>query len=528
MSRLYKLKNPKLTSSFTLCALASAILCALPFTFPQLYFTAWLGMAPFFYLLMSEKFMTLGKLSAFRVGFLWGFFYCVLIYYWFVRLYPLDFAGLSPAAAVFVIIAAWFGISAFQALFFGLGTLAFRVIGRPRPLLLALIFTLCEFFWQFGELAFPWCKMAVTQYRCLPFIQSAALGGSTLVSFVIYAVSALFAAQKRGKRYIFAAAALFAVNMLYGAILLNIPTSYSNSASFSLIQGNITSDSKWHTSARELFDTFQDISLESAEQCAPDYIVWPESAVPVALNSAYKDDFLQIPQSADAAFIVGAFGKIDGKTSNSVYLIDKNGVNDAFYSKRHLVPFGEYLPYRGFFEKALPFVADINMLSDDLARGADSAVFSASHGKIGALVCFDSIFAELARDSASDGAELLVLVTNDSWYYDSAATSQHAAQAVFRAVENRRCVARCANTGISMLIDEKGAIKKSLPALQKGFICGELGFTDRATPYTALGDLWLYVGTIYVITIIIIKIIQARRLKKWKLKNSTSEMTTPR
>lgn len=527
MSRLYITEKGKVSPNFTLNALLSAFLCALPFTCPYLFVTAWVGLVPLFTAITNEKFMKLSRRRAFGVGYLYGLFCLGMIYYWFLRLYPLDFAGLSHAASAGVVLLAWLGISAFQALTFGLGTAIYRIIGKRRPLLLALIFTLCEFAWQFGTLALPWCKISVTQYKCLPFIQCASLGGSLLVSFVIYAINALLALRKRGKKYVIAAAVLFAANMIYGAVSLNMPSDYTDTASFALIQGNISSASKWHTTATELFNKFRDLSLEAAEKEHPDYIVWPESAVPVALDSAFKSDFVQIPHKTDGNFIVGAFGKKDGKTTNSVYLITEDGISDTHYSKRHLVPFGEYLPWRGVFEKLLPSLTQINMLSDDLVAGTESAVIQTEHGKIGALVCFDSIFPDLARESVRDGAEMLVIVTNDSWYYDSAATSQHAAQSVFRAVENGRCVARCANTGISMLIDEKGRVKDSLRAMKRGYICDELGFGDKTTLYSVTGDTWLHLGTLYVAILTVIGIIKSRRIKKWKSKPSTSDKTTP-
>lgn len=515
MSRLHIVSKTNNTPCFKLNALLSAFLCALPFTFPSLFVTAWIGLVPFFSCLMSREFMESSNKKAFGSGFLWGFFYCSFIYYWFLRLYPLDFAGLTPHAAIAAVGAAWFGISAFQALFFGLGTLVYRLIGKKSPLILAVIFTLSEFMWHFGEFAMPWCKISITQYKFLPAIQSSALLGSMFVSFLIYTVNAFIACGTENKRYFAVAAVVFFTNILYGAVMLNIPTHYTSKAEFALIQGNIASSEKWRPdSTRKSFDMFHSLSMEAAENHSPDFIVWPESAVPVALESSYKPLFLAVPHETRSALLVGAFGKKEGKITNSLFYIDQNGISDTVYSKRHLVPFGEYLPLRGFFETFIPFVADINMLSGDLYEGKDSAVMQTEHGKIGALVCFDSIFPALARRSVRDGAQLMVLITNDSWYLDSPATSQHAAQAVFRAVENRRYIARCANTGISMLIDEKGRITHSLGALEKGYVSGEAGFTSTNTLYTFIGDIPVYAAAIYIL------ILLTRRFLKWKSKPS--------
>ena len=511
MSILCTVSERKTSHKFTLGALVSAILCAVPFTFPSLFFTAWLGIAPLFGSILSQSFFSLNKRRAFGVGFGYGFFYCVFIYYWFLWLYPLDFAGLSPAASAAVIAVAWVGISAFQAVSFGLGTLLFRVIGKSSPFLLAVIFTLCEFSWHFGTLAMPWCKISLTQYRFLPFIQSSALFGSLGVSFIIYLVSALFVCGKRNKRCFVAAAVIFLSNILYGAVIMNIPVNYTDKAELSLVQGNIASSDKWSDSAAESFKLFRSLSLETSQKHSPDFIVWPESAVPVYINGAFRDGFKNVAKNTDSIFILGAFGQRENKTSNSVFIIDRDGnISDTFYSKRHLVPFGEYLPARGFFERFLPFFADINMLSGDLYVGKNSDIFTTPYGRMGALVCFDSIFPSLASQSVRDGAQLIVLITNDSWYFTSPAVNQHAAHAVFRAVENRRAVARCANTGISMLIDPHGRIITSLGAMKKGVVNGILGFTDAHTLYTYIGDILLWLGAVYVAAL-------KFKVRSWKL-----------
>lgn len=505
MSRLYFGGGNNKPVNFKLNIIISAVLCALPFTFPDLFFTAWVGMVPFFSALMSDEFMATKKTKAFGIGFLCGFLYFCLIYYWFLWLYPLDFAGLSPLTAMATVLLAWFGLSAFQALYFGTATLIYRVIGKKSPLILAMLFTLCEFCWGFGQFAMPWCKISITQYKFLPAIQSSALFGSLFVSLIIYLVNSLVATKN--KKYIMTAIVVFFANIFYGTVMLCLPDSYTQKAEFSLVQGNIASGEKWQNGSEyKSFEMFCDLSYRTAQKDNPDYIVWPESAVPVNMNSAYRVLFEQIPKDTGSTLIMGAFGQEEGKSSNSLFLIDQNGVNDVFYSKRHLVPFGEYLPMRSFFERYLPFVADINMLESDLYKSSNTDIIQSDNGKIGGLICFDSIFPSLARQSVMDGAELIVLITNDSWYLDSPATYQHASQAVFRAVENRRSVVRCANTGISMIIDQKGRIISQLGPLQKGVVNGSAGFSRTHTLYTYIGDILMYFIVVYILAVVIIKI----------------------
>ena len=134
MSRLYIPSADGSKPNFILNAFVSALLCALPFTFPDLYLLPWIGTVPFFASIMSDAFFAMNKKRSFGVGFVWGFFYCAFIYYWFLWLYPLDFAGLTPLEAALVVGAAWLGISAYQALFTGASTLVIRLIGKKAQL----------------------------------------------------------------------------------------------------------------------------------------------------------------------------------------------------------------------------------------------------------------------------------------------------------------------------------------------------------------------------------------------------------
>ncbi|MFN4150691.1 MAG: nitrilase-related carbon-nitrogen hydrolase, partial [Candidatus Sericytochromatia bacterium] len=121
-------------------------------------------------------------------------------------------------------------------------------------------------------------------------------------------------------------------------------------------------------------------------------------------------------------------------------------------------------------------------------------------GKIGGLICYESIFPEIISSSVNDGAELLTLVTNDSWYKDSSAVYQHNGQAVFRAIENDRYMVRGANTGISSVVSPEGRTLALLEPMKKGYITSKVKFKNTKTIYTQIGD--IFVGFVFVILII--------------------------
>jgi apolipoprotein N-acyltransferase len=208
-----------------------------------------------------------------------------------------------------------------------------------------------------------------------------------------------------------------------------------------------------------------------------------------ALLSAYQS----LSESVGKPILMGCFWKDGDATTNSAVLLDETSCSEP-YSKRILVPFGERMPYRAVLAKLFPFLEEINMLSSDLAAGKDSALMDFNGHKLGAVICFESVFPELVRDSVRDGAEMLVIVTNDSWYEDSPAVWQHLAHATFRSVENGRATVRCANSGVSAFIDEKGRILSELGPLEQGILTDTVSFSSETTLYSVLGDFVLPTG----------------------------------
>ncbi len=149
--------------------------------------------------------------------------------------------------------------------------------------------------------------------------------------------------------------------------------------------------------------------------------------------------------------------------SNGVFVVDPAlGLRERFYAKRHLVPFGEYVPLRGW----LPFLDKIVPVGDDFAPGRDAApLLVRADGRpleVGALVCYEDVFPALARDAVRAGAQLLFVATNNGWFGERAMAHQHAAHSVVRAVETRRPVLRAGNGGWSGWIDEYGLIRGRL------------------------------------------------------------------
>ena len=287
------------------------------------------------------------------------------------------------------------------------------------------------------------------------------------------------------------------------------------------IQGNYLSGEKWNVTVAETLDTYVSLTREAASDGAR-LIVWPETAITVSLerNPDIVTRLSSLARELDITLFVGAFHDgtdADGEplTYNSIWCIAPDGaVNQTPYNKQHLVPFGEYLPMAGFIRTVLPVLSELNLYSDNLQPGQTSVVTEAEWGKVGGLVCFDSIYETLSVDAVRNGAELIVMATNDSWYKDSTAVYQHNRHAVLRAVENGRYIVRAANTGISSVISPVGQVKASLDALLQGNVVADAVFSSRRTPYSIIGNAFVALCGVGLTAYAVVGAVSRRRRQK--------------
>jgi apolipoprotein N-acyltransferase len=219
---------------------------------------------------------------------------------------------------------------------------------------------------------------------------------------------------------------------------------------------------------------------------------------------------MQIADECDIYLIVGAFaGDEEGNEYNALYMVYPDGsISDTVYAKRHLVPFGEYVPMKAVTEILIAPLAGLN-LGADLTAGTDAALFDSEWGKIGSLICFDSIYEQLTIDTAREGAELIVLSTNDSWFYDSKAVYQHQGHAQLRAIESGRAVVRAANSGISSIITSKGEATQTIEPLIKSYAVDDVTFSSEKTLYTRIGNLFVWLCAAFVLLCVFSKYLLA-------------------
>lgn len=260
--------------------------------------------------------------------------------------------------------------------------------------------------------------------------------------------------------------------------------------SVAVVQGSIDQGVKWDPAYRDAtLNRFHELS-ESAARARPQMIVWPETAVPVARRDdpAWKVIEARAPRY-EAHLIVGALDWQGARPTNSAFLLAPDGRAIGRYDKRHLVPFGEYVP----LERALFFV---NVVAGGtigaLTPGGEATLLTLPFGPVGVVICYEAIFPRDVRSLFVRGAELLVNITNDAWFGRSAAPVQHLAMAVFRAVENRTYLVRAANSGISAIVAPDGRIVRRGGLFTPEVIQGHVSRRGAPSFYTRYGDVFAW------------------------------------
>lgn len=494
----------------------SGALTGLCLCLPALGFLEWVSLFPYLLICFAQAGDETVKLRGMYASGLWfNMSFSLVIFHWFVYMYPLEFAGLSPAAAVVVVLVAWWGLSLLQSLFGALLAPALALLMRARAgkrwpflsvLAVAALWCIREWCQTLIWTGVPWGRLAVGQSDYALVLGAARYFGSYGITFAIVVLNAALAFAFLYPRFrrscAVCGAATLSLTLVLGASTLLTDELHATDEwrTVAAVQGNIGSVDKWQTSSAESFQVYYDLSFSASEK-GTDIIIWPETSVPRKLEStslSMSTRLSHLAASRGSVVLAGYYIKgEDGKEYNAVRACDADGsLVEPFYGKRHPVPFGEYVPMRPIVEVLVPPLADISQLSGDIAPGADSAVMRTACADIGALICFDSIYEELAIDSVRDGAEVLAIVTNDSWFFDSAAVYMHNAQAKLRAVETGRYVIRTATTGISSIITPTGQSIAELPPLETGVLYGEIELRSDMTLYVLTGNLvvWLCIA----------------------------------
>ena len=347
--------------------------------------------------------------------------------------------------------------------------------------------------WLFS--GFGWNGLGVALHAQFPLIQTAEFTGVVGISFVIafanvIAVTTpirLFLEAKTHQmrpHFDLTLTMVGIVGMLaFGLHRIQLP-SPAKSIRVAAVQANVPQLQKFDPQfAQGIFDKFQRLSeIVARSDSPPALLVWPESSMPDPVRDQNSESYRFVHDFAASSTTDLMLGTLDFEERhdyNAALLVSKNGERMQVYRKIHLVPFGEYIPLRHSF----PLFAAIasTWVPGDFMPGTEHTVFSLTDSDVhvAPLICFEDTVGDLVRRFVSNGANLLVDITNDGWFLHSFGSRQHLANAVFRSVENRRPMVRAANTGVTCFVNEFGRVTQLLQddtgsTFNEGALTGEV------------------------------------------------------
>lgn len=378
-------------------------------------------------------------------------------------------------------------------------------ITRKTPLPLVLVFPVLwtAMDWAIGhqgDIRFPWLGLGTSLTGFPTLVQLADVVGARGVGLLLVAANAALALawmrmreRRVALRYLAGVIAGVVLALGYGLVrerqIATRPVGV-----VAVIQPNI--EEKWDGGPDKpdpdsiVYGTAR-LAEQALEETQARLVVWPEVAVPdyFVRHPGWYRSIASLAIRHQAEQLVGGldWARPDGgfEYYNAAFLFDRLGRADAqpVYHKQYLVPITERVPFVNPRWFKLTFFGGF-------AEGDAGPVYRVGIGTFGVLICYESIFENLARDYRRRGGEFLVNITNDAWFGRTSAPYQHAAHLVMRAIENRMGVARAANTGISEFVDPLGREHRRTGLYVRTFVADTLVTSDHVTLYTRWGD-WL-------------------------------------
>ncbi|HEY6488362.1 MAG TPA: apolipoprotein N-acyltransferase [Terracidiphilus sp.] len=524
---------------------------------------AWFGLAPLIWAVLSPQTSeTLRPLwRAFLVAYLCGFLWYCGNCYW-VRDTMQHYGDMPMGAPTLLLI----GFSLVLGLYFGLFGLSIALVQRATGSV-RLALAAAPVVWTALELAaaritsVPWDQLGYSQVDNQLVNQLAPWTGVYGISFLLVAANALLAgvlvpSQKAGigdhlgpgigerQQEKLDAARLWS-GLAGGAVLLGgmaglalQPAKAPTTATAVLIQPNLDVGSvdAWPGAAWD--EHMGDFKRLAEERCKsylagipqtgaptelpvcrpnpvhPDLVAWPESPAPYAeADPRFLAGMSTVARSVQAPLVVGSVGMDYSEAEhawddfNSALIVSDDGARVGRYDKIHLVPFGEYIP----FKDLLFFARKLTGRVAEFTRGGERKVFHLNGHRYGVFICYESVFADEVRQFPRLGAEVLVNLSDDGWYGDTSAPWQHLNMARMRAIENRRWLLRDTNNGVTAAIDPYGRVTESIPRHQEDALPAEYGFRDDVTFYTAHGDVFAWACAILSISVVVWCVLRIER-----------------
>jgi apolipoprotein N-acyltransferase len=509
----YSLQNPYLR--LISAALSGVLLFA---SFPEIHWhlLAWIACVPLLAALVNEP--HLGR--AYFWGHLCGAVFIGGSCHWFLDVLEIH-GGLSTPLAV---LAVGLFLAVYPAIYgvFGLA-IAWTARGSPVAALglspfLWVVLELGRSYWLTG---FPWNLLGYA-VEAPGLRQLASSMGVYGLSFLAMATSALVAwvlLEPRRRALQIAGIAWVGLLALANWALMPPPVA-RGSRVVHLVQPNVPLDveslvnwAPWNNP--KPLEKLLVITSESVERMPPgdshpSLIIWPENSAPFYFDgdAIFHNAVIGMARRNRAYVVFGTVSYADPQHTqpkNTAIVLDPTGRVLLAYDKIHLVPFGEYVPSWAFPD----LVGKITHEAGNFVAGSDYRTAMTPEGSLGIFICYESVFPQLVRKLTPDGPGVLVNISNDAWFGDSAAAAQHLELARLRAIENGRFLLRATNDGTTAIIDPYGRVVESLPRHQQEVLAGRFDYLAGRTFYHAHGDAFAWLCSL--ISLVILAALAVRR-----------------
>jgi apolipoprotein N-acyltransferase len=393
-----------------------------------------------------------------------------------------------------------------------------KIFGKEKSLwIFPLIWVTGEYILTLTDLKFPWLTLGHGLAKFTTFIQFADILGSFGLSLIVlyinvllyFAIKKFYSDKRSYLKYTLMVLFLFSIIYFYGLVKLNQKEHDKKYVRVGVVQPNLDPWDKWeYGGVSQILKNYLELSGECTKQGAK-IIIWPETALPVyLLSGTYSDivdsiysflrthnvylltgmpDYIVHYSNPPSDAKLSKAGNFYYSTYNAILLFNPFNYDIQRYGKMQLVPLGEKVP----FVDALPFLGDWLKWGVGLSGwnvGKDTTVFKLKIEndsiKVAGLICYESVFPDFVTHFVVKGAQFISVVTNDSWYGNSSGPYQHKEFAALRAVENRRAVVRCANGGISCLINKYGITEIETKMFTKTYFVADVSLNDEITFYS--------------------------------------------
>ena len=403
-----------------------------------------------------------------------------------------------------------------QAFFLTVPLLAFYAVKKMagyRFALFSLPFLQVGWEWAYmqQDLSLGWLTLGNSQANLNLMIQYADITGVWGISFWllwfnVLAVMALTSSKKEVFRFVASMTLMILAPLCYSFVLWSrdgVNIGSEAKLNVTLVQPNIDPHGKWvQQNSGDIMDRYYWMTGKAVRENRPDLVIWPETAIPFPIfDTNYADDLRSLRASLrqwNTALLTGFIDVMylhnkSYEAYNASMLLESGNGAPQIYRKMHLVPFAERVPYIDYFPWLGYATFSLSGISG-WGRGLDTAVMKLPSAKYGEVVianfiCYESIFPGHVAEFVRKGARLLTLVTNDGWYATSYGPYQHLAIGRLRCIENRRAMARCANTGLTVVLDKYGRTIAEIPWWKAQTLSAEVPLESRLTFYTRFPDL---------------------------------------